>query len=134
MKLLSSLPLDQIGHAPRRPKGGAVTENFGAFLQSLAQVRQLNRLQAGFAARPRRLNQRFGSLSLPSLMPTADRLAVDAQSPGDFPLTEASVKKPGGLKPSPFQVFKITFDAFWITHSQTLARRTDNVTILCERQ
>ena len=134
MKLLPSLSLDQIGHAPRRPERGAVTESFWAFLQALAQLLQLNCLQAGLAARPRRLHQGFGSLFLPSLMPAADRLAVDAQSPGDFPLTEALVKKPGGFEPSPFQLFKITFNAFWITHAQTLARRTERVTILCERQ
>jgi hypothetical protein len=134
MKPLSSLSLDQIAHAPRRPKGGAVTESFGAFLQSPAQLLQLNWLQAGLAARPRGFNKCFGSLFLPRLMPTADRLAVDAQSPGDFPLMEASVEKPGGFKPSPFQLLKITFNAFWITHAQILAHRTEHVTILCERQ
>ena len=134
MKLLPSLSLNQIGHAPRRPNRGAITENFGPFLQAAAQLLQLNRLQAGLAACPRGLYQCFGSLFLPSLMPTADRLAVDAQSPGDFPLTEASIKKSGGFKPSPFQLFKITFNAFWITHVGILARRTERVTILCERQ
>lgn len=134
MKLLSSLSFDQIGHAPRRPQRGAVTKSFGAFLQSLAQPFQLNWLQAGLAARPRRLHQSFGSLFLPGLMPTADRLAVNAQSPSDLPLMEALVKKSGGFKPSPFQLFKIAFDAFWITHAQILARRTECVTILCENQ
>jgi hypothetical protein len=67
-------------------------------------------------------------------MPTADRLAVNAQLPGDFPLMEAPVKKFGGSKPPPFQLCKITFDAFWITHAQKLARRIKRVTILCERQ
>ena len=50
-------------------------------------------------------------------MPTADRLAVNAQSPSHFPLMEASVKKSGGFKPSPFELCKVTFDAFWITHA-----------------
>jgi len=134
MKLLPSLSLDQIGNAQRGPKCCAVTQSFGAFLQSLAQLLQLNRLQAGFAARARRLNQCLGSLFLPGLMPTADRLAVNAQSPSDFPLMEASVKKPGGFKPSPLELFKITFDTFWVTHAQILSRRTERVTILCERQ
>jgi hypothetical protein len=47
---------------------------------------------------------------------------------------EAPVKKFGGSKPSPFELFKITFDAFGITHAQKLPRSTKHVTILCERQ
>ena len=72
MKLLPGLSLDQIGHAPRRPKGSAVTESLGTLLQSAAQKLQLTWLQAGLAARPRRLHQRFGPLLLPGLMPTAN--------------------------------------------------------------
>jgi len=112
MKLLPSLALNQIRHARRGPKGGPVTQRFGTGLQALAQLRQLNRLQAGLTARPHRLNQGFRSLFLPGLMPSADRLAVNPQSPGHFPLMEALVKKPGGFKPSPFQLFKITLNAF----------------------
>jgi hypothetical protein len=85
MILLPRLPLDQISHAPSGPKRGAVTESFGTGFQSLAQLLQLNWLQAGLAACARRLNECFGSLFLPGSMPTADRLAVNAQSPSDFP-------------------------------------------------
>ena len=134
MKLLPSLSLDQISHAQRGPKCRAVTQSFGAFLQSLAQLLQLNCLQAGPATSPRRLHQCLGSLFLPGLMPTADRLAVNAQSPSHFPLMEASVKKPGGFKPSPFELCKVTFDAFWITHAQKLPQTIERVTILYERQ
>jgi hypothetical protein len=67
-------------------------------------------------------------------MPTANRLTVNAQSPGHFPLMAASVEKFGGFEPSPFELFKITFNAFRITHAQILAPRTDYVTILCELQ
>jgi hypothetical protein len=47
---------------------------------------------------------------------------------------EASVKKSGGFKPPPFQLFKIAFDAFWITHAQIVTQRYKRVTILCECQ
>ncbi len=67
-------------------------------------------------------------------MPAADRLAVNTQLPGNFPLMKAPVKKPGGFKPPPFQLFKITFDAFWIAHAQKLPPRTEYVTILCDSQ
>jgi len=121
MKLLPSLTLNQVCHAPRGPQCGPVTQRFGAGFQALAQLRQLNWLQAGLPARPARLHQGFGSLFLPSLMPTADRLAVNPQTSSHFPLREALVKKPGGFKPSPFELFKITFNTFWITHAQILA-------------
>lgn len=134
MKFLPSLTLNEIRHAPRGPEGGPVTQSFGACFQALAQLRQLNWLQAGFATRPPRLHQCFGSLFLPGLMPTAGRLAVNPQSPSDFPLMEALVKKTGGFKPSPFELFKITFNAFWIAHAGILARRAAIVTILCEHQ
>jgi len=134
MKLLPGLPLDQIGHPPSGPKRRAITQCFRAGFQSLAQLFQLQRLQTGFAARPRRLYQRLGSLFPPGLMPPADRLAVDTQSPSDFPLMKATVKKSGGFKPSPFQLLEIAFDAFWITHAQILTRRTESVTILCDTQ
>src|SRR5208283_5412417 len=98
MKLLPSLSLDQIGHAPRGPKRGPITQSFGTFLQSPAQLFQLHWLQAGLATRPRRLYQGFGSLFFPGLMPTADRLAVNPQLPSHFPLMETSVKQLGGFK------------------------------------
>jgi hypothetical protein len=31
-------------------------------------------------------------------------------------------------------LFKITFNAFWITHGEILPRRTERVTILCDPQ
>jgi hypothetical protein len=46
----------------------------------------------------------------------------------------ASVKKPGGFEPPPFQLIKIAFDAFWITHAQRLTRGIGLVTIICESQ
>jgi hypothetical protein len=119
MKLLPSLSLDQIGHAPCSPKCGAITQGFGTFFQPLTQLLQLNWLQTGLTARPCRLNQCLGSLLLPGLVPTADRLAVNSQSSSDFPLMEALIKKPGGSKPSPFELFKITFDAFRVTHAES---------------
>lgn len=134
MKLLPRLSLDQIGHAPSGPKRGVVTKRFRTFFQALAQLLQLGRLQAGLTTHPCRLTQRLGSLFFPRLMPTADRLAVNAQLSGDLPLMEASIKKPGGFEPSPFELIKITFNTFWISHAQILARRTQIVTILCDTQ
>src|SRR5512134_1241865 len=115
MKLLPSLPCDQIGHAPGRPQRSAVAQRLGTFFQACPQCFQLDRLQAGFATRSCRLAQRLGALPPPGLMPAADRLAVNPQSPGHFSLMETSVKQPGGLEPSLFQFIKITLDAFWIS-------------------
>ena len=43
VKLLSSLPLNQIGYAPSRPQPGTVTQHLAAFFQSATQLFQLGR-------------------------------------------------------------------------------------------
>lgn len=134
MKLLSSLSLDQIGHAPGRPERSAISQRLGTLFQSFTEFLQLDWLQAGSSARSRRLAQRLGALLLPSLMPAADRLAVNAQSPGHFPLMDASIEKPGGLQSPAFQSVKVTLDAFWIAHARILTRGIGRVTIICESQ
>jgi hypothetical protein len=130
MKLLPSLSLDQIGHAPGRPQRGAIAQHFGTFFQALAQFLQLGWLQAGFAPGSGGFGQRLGSLLPPRLMPPTDRLPVNAQSSGHLALTEPSIEQSGRLEPSPFELFKITFDAFWISHEPRLSRKARRVTIL----
>jgi len=134
MKLLPSLLLDQIGYAPSRPQRSAIAQHFGTLFQTLAQLLQLSGVQARLTARPRGLDQRLGSLLSPRLMPTADRLAMDAQAPCHLALAQPSVEKPGGFEPPSFQLYKITLDAFWISHAQRLSRNSRSVTILCEYQ
>lgn len=118
---MSSLSFDQIGHAPGGPERGTIAQRFGALLQALAQLLQLLRLQAGLAARPCGPAQGLGPLLLPSLMPATDRLAVNAQSSGDFSLAQTTVKEPGSLETPPFQFVKITPNTFWITHGRNLS-------------
>jgi hypothetical protein len=120
MKLLPRLSLDQIGHPPSGPERSTIAQRYGPGFQAFAELFQLHRLQARFTAHLCSLAERLGSLPLPSLVPAADRLAVNAQSPGDLSLMDAPIKKPGGFEPSPFQFIKIAFDAFWISHAQKL--------------
>src|SRR5436190_19878369 len=134
MKLLTGLSLDQIGHPPRSPQPGAIPQRLGAFLQSSAQLLQLDRLQPGFAARPSGLLQRLDSLLFPSLIPAADGLAMNLQPPGDLRLTQAFVKQLSCFESPLFQLIKISCHAFWITHAQRLALTSTCVTILCEHQ
>src|SRR6185369_4899121 len=124
MKLLTGLSLDQIGHSPRGPQPGAIPQCLGAFLQSSAQLLQLDRLQPGFTARPPGLLQRLGSLRFPSLIPATDRLAVNAQPPGDLRLAQALIKEFGRLEPPPFQLLEISSDTFGIAHAQSLTPRS----------
>jgi hypothetical protein len=125
MILLPSLSLNQIGHTPGRPQRSAIAQRFGPFLQTFAQFLQLDRLQAGFAARSCGLAQRLGPLLVPGLMPPADRLAMNAQSAGDFALMDASIKKPGRFESPPFQFIEIAFNAFWITHARCYHEKQD---------
>ncbi len=134
MKLLSGLPLDQIGHAPGRPQPGAIAQHLGAFLQSAPQLFQLGGQQPRLATGPTRLMQRTGSCFAPGLVPSTDRLPMNPQLSGDLALTQTPLEKSGSLEPPPFQIIKVAFNAFWVTHAQKLARKQEPVTILCDIQ
>ena len=116
MKLLSSLSLDQIGHAPGRPQPSAIAQRFGTFFQSAAQLLPLRRQQPGFATSPASLEERLGPLFSPSLVPSTDRLTVNPQLAGHLALTAAAVKELSGFESPPFQVLEIAFNAFWVAH------------------
>ena len=94
----------------------------------------MNLFQPGLTTGSRRFAKRLGSSLFPGLVPAADRLPVNSQTPGDLALMNTSVKKPGGPEASPFQFIKIPFNAFWITHAPSLAQKIRAVTILCEIQ
>jgi len=134
MKLLTGLPLDQIGHPPSGPQPRAITQRLGAFLQSSAQLLQLDRLQPGFAARSARLLKCLDSLLVPSVIPAADGLPVNVQPSGDLRLAQALTEEPGCLEPPLFELVKIAFDAFGVTHAQKVSQGSTSVTILCEIQ
>jgi hypothetical protein len=134
MKLLPRLSLNQIGHPPGGPQRSAIAQRLGAFFQAFTEFFQLDRLQAGLTACSCGLAERLGPLLFPGLMPAADRLAMNTQSPGDLALMDASIKKPGGFESSAFQFIKIAFDAFGITHARRLTPEVAIVTILCECQ
>src|SRR5881409_3067938 len=110
---------------PGRPAGGpqpaAIAQRLRTCFQPPADLLPLVLAQAGFAPGPPDLLERFGPLPFPGLMPAADRLAVHVQSPGHFRLAEAAAKEPSGFKPPLLQLVKIAFDAFGVTHAQTLA-------------
>jgi hypothetical protein len=118
MKLLSRLLLNQIGHPPSRPQGRAVAQRLRSLFQFLAQLLQLHRLEPRPATHPGSFSQRFCPLSLPGLMPTTDRLAVDGQFPGNLPLAKSLVKESGRLESSPLQFIEIALNAFGISHAQ----------------
>src|SRR5512143_2906191 len=123
MKLLSGLPLDQIRHAPGRPQPGTVTQYLGAFFQSATQVFQLGRQQPRLATGPACLKQRAGAFFAPCLVPSTYRLPMNLQPSGDLALTQPPLEKSGGLESPPFQIIKVAFNAFWVTHAQRLPQR-----------
>ena len=134
MKLLARLPLNQVSHPPGSPQAAAVTQRLRTFLEAAAEFFQLPGLQPGLAARPVCSLERPGAMFLPGLMPPADRLPVNAQLAGNLGLAEALVKESGGFEPPLFQLIKIAFDAFRITHAQRIAWESTVVTILCDYQ
>ena len=134
MKLLPRLLLDQIRDAPSRPQRGAIAQSLRTLFQTCAQLLQLLGLQAGSATGSCRLGKCFAALFLPGPMPAADRLTMNAQSPGNFSLVNTAIEKPGRFESPPFELIKITFYAFGIAHARRLAQETRRVTILCEAQ
>ena len=134
MKLLPRLSLNQIGHAPGRPQAGAIAQHLRTLFQSAAQLLQLRGLQPRFTTGPASLKERLSALLAPRLVPPTYRLAVNPKFPGHLPLTEATVKKFGGLESPPFQAVEIAFYAFRIAHAQRLTRVCAYVTILYECQ
>ena len=134
MKLLSRLPFDQVGNAPGCPKCRTVSKHFRAFFESAPQLLQLFGKQPWFAAGSTGLEQGFGPLFSPGLVPSANRLPMDLQFTGHLALTQPSVEEPRRLKSAPFQAIEVAFHAFWIAHAQTIAWVFRVVTILCNRQ
>lgn len=132
MKLLAGLSLNQIGHPPSGPQSGAITQRLRALFETLAQLLQLRGLQPRFTACAAGFLKRFGSLAFPGLLPATDRLPMHIQFAGYFGLAPALIEEFGRFKSPLFQLLKIAFDAFGITHAQTLPRESIRVTILCE--
>jgi len=117
---MSSLSLDQIGHAPSGPERSPVAQSLRTFFQAFFELLQLERLEAWLAPSACGFAKGLVALSFPSLMPATDRLAVHSQLPGHFALLDAFVKQLGGFDPPPFQFVEIAFNAFGITHARSL--------------
>ncbi len=47
-------------------------------------------------------------------------------------LTQALIEEPGGLETPLFELVKVAFDAFGISHAQKIACESTHITILCE--
>jgi hypothetical protein len=121
MILFSCLSLDQVRHPPGGPQPGAISQGFGTCFEAPAQLFQLCGKQARLAASPTGPFKRLGAIALPSLVPSAGRLAMDVEFAGHLGLAQALVEELGGFEPPLFQLFKIALDAFRITHAQTVA-------------
>lgn len=134
MKLKTGLPLDEIGHPPGGPQAGAIAQRLGPVLETVAQLLQLGGLQPWLAASAASFLERLGSLRFPGLVPAADRLPVNVKLARDLGLAPAPVEEFGRLESPLFELIKIAFDAFGITHAQRLAQESIGVTILCEIQ
>lgn len=132
MKFVAGLLLDQIGYASSGPQARVVTQRLRSLFEADSDLFQLSWLQSRFATGSSCFLERLGSLLFPRLVPPADGLPMHLQLPGNFALAQAPVKELGGLQSSVFELVKITFDPFWITHARRLAQIFENVTILCD--
>jgi hypothetical protein len=119
MKLLTCLPLNEIGHPPGSPQAGTVTQGLRPLLETTAQLLQLVGLQPGFTTRAAGFLESLSALSFPGLMPPADRLSMNLELAGHLSLAKALVKEFSGFKSPLFELLKIAFNAFGIAHAQT---------------
>src|SRR5215471_21037835 len=124
MESLPRLALNEIGHPPGGPKSGTITQGLRTLLETAAQLFQLRRLKAWLTACASRLLERPCSVGFPTLMPSADRLPVHVELAGHLGLAQALVEEFGGFESPPFQLVKITFNAFGITHAPKSSMRT----------
>jgi hypothetical protein len=122
----SGLAFDHGGHALGRPEKSAKAVSFGTFFEGAFQLEQVFLAQAGLAPGPSGLPESLGTVGLPGFEPAAGRLPVDAHLPGDLGLAQSAVKELDGLETPSFQLRQlvgIAFNAFWITHAQSIAQK-----------
>ncbi len=117
--------MDDGGHAPGGPEQRAKVVGFGPLFEGVFQLAEVLVGQAGLASGSPGLFERDRAMLLPSFMPAADRLPVDAYAAGDLGLAQALVEKFDGLHAPPFQLCqlcRIAFYAFRISHAQRIAQ------------
>jgi len=137
MVLDARQPFDDGGHAASGPELGAKVVGFRTLLKGAFQLAEILVSETRPAPRAASPFERPGAVVLPGAVPPADRLPVDPELAGDLSLAHALVEEFGGLDPPPFQfckLFRIAFDAFRITHAQSLPPGHRCVTILCRNQ
>jgi hypothetical protein len=130
MILLPGLSLDQIGHAPNRPKTDAIAQGFGTGFEAPTHPFQLGRLQARLAPGPTRLLEGFGATVFPGLMPTIDRLTMNAQASRHLGLANTLIEEFGGFQSPLFQLRKllsVALNAFGISHARRLPYKANHV-------
>jgi hypothetical protein len=131
------LSFDDGRHTLGRPKKRAKAVGFGSFFESQFQLLEILGGQAGFAPGSSGLLEALGAVGLPNFEPAACRLPMDADFAGDLGLAQATVKEFDGLETPSCQLcqlFCIAFNAFWITHAQSIAHESGRVTILYRLQ
>jgi len=92
MVLDARQPLDDGGHAPGGPEQRAKVVGFGPLFKGAFQLAEVLVGQAGLASGSPGLFERVCAMVLPSFMPAADRLPVDAYGASDLGLAQALVE------------------------------------------
>jgi hypothetical protein len=124
MIFLPGFTLNQVGHSPGGPQTGVVAQSLRTCLQAAPYLLQLGWLQARLASSTTGLLERSGSVLCPRLMPTVNRLPMNAQASGHFCLANTLIEELGGFQTTLFQLRKllgVALYAFRISHARRLA-------------
>jgi hypothetical protein len=112
--------LDQVGHPPRRPQAGFITQHLWPTLQTALDAPQVSRMQARLAPSSSRLLQRPPSTVLQLPRPTDLRIADAPHTPGHLGLAISLLQQPHRFHPPLLQSLKISANSRRIPHAGTL--------------
>jgi len=116
------LPLDHLGHPPRRPEPRRVSEALRSAPQEHPQALELSAFQQRLAPRPPRLPQSPTAGFRKCPRPAVHRLPVHTHKPSYLRLRDTLAQKLCCLQPSALQRLKVPSNPCWIAHAQKRSR------------
>jgi len=124
--------LDQMGDPRRRPQAALVAQRLRPSLEAAFDSPQIFLAQSRFPSRSSGPLQPPQSAFLQLLRPATDGLSMSTDAASNFRLVYALPQQFGRLTAALFQPYEVPANSCWISHAETVAQKTRNVTILCD--
>jgi len=114
----STFLLNQVGHPPRRPQTGFVTQCFGPVLQPALDLLQVFGTQARFASSAPRFPQTGQPSGLQLLGPATDRLPMGPDLSRHFGLMDSLFQQPRRPQAPLLQCLKVSPHSCRVSHGE----------------